>query len=595
MRVSWSARLSFAAILVFVNLSIGFVTFSLAQTDVLPLPDANDDGCQLVLGDWEPLAQAPVARVETQTVVVGTNIHMMGGFYSNWNASDEHFVYDTLTDTWSNRAKLPIPLTHGGVVVVGTDIWLVGGFNHYPVTDKVHRYDTLTDTWTAGPTLPEKRGSAPLVHHAGKLYFLGGLKADRQTDVSSVWVLDLNDLDAGWQDGVPMIEHRKRNHAGGVVYDGKAYLTGGMFGHNGGLMVDVPLVDVFDFTAQSWSTMPDLPYARSHFEPGISVSHGHAIIAAGRSNTTGRITMHEVSALNLTTGAYSALGDLPWSRLAAVAQVVDGYLYVTGGSHGSREMVRARLDYVCPTPTPTPTDTFTPTATPTETPTATTTPTASLTATPTLTFTPTMTSTTTPTSTATETPSPTFTAQPTQPTEESAQNLLTNGSFEQPQSESNRAAHAWTGKRLNADRRHCNKIRDNGTLKIVAYKGECAFRFKGSAQERSRLAQKIDLGLSAGDTLTLTAWVNTKNLTRNNRIMAKFRHAEGTVARIRLAIPSGNSGGYVRLHESLTLSQPATQVKLIVTHRSTTGKFWLDAVSLTQDSTSALLPLPMRD
>ena len=169
-----------------------------------------------------------------------------------------------------------------GTVVVGEEIWVIGGFvgdfqgsTSPPLTDAVQIYNPTTNQWRFGPSLPEPSGSAPAAFYDNKIHYFGGIESDKTTDVADHYVLDLDNLAAGWTTAAPMIN--PRNHHSAKVVNGLIYAIGGQLGHDGPKL-DVTTMDVYNPVTDSWSELAPLPIARSHFEPGTTVHNGKIII-----------------------------------------------------------------------------------------------------------------------------------------------------------------------------------------------------------------------------------------------------------------------------------------------------------------------------
>ncbi|HEX2620785.1 MAG TPA: hypothetical protein VHL11_11575, partial [Phototrophicaceae bacterium] len=166
----------------------------------------------------------------------------------------------------------------------------------------------------------------------------------------------------------------------------------------------------------------------------------------------------------------------------------------------------------------------------------------------------------TPTPTITPTDSPTETPTAT-PTEIPGQELLVNGGFEDDLN-SDSVPDAWKGGHLTGDKRKCDTAD-----KVVAYEGLCAFAFKGTAGEKSKLLQKIDItGISfvSGDSLLLTGYVNAKTASVSGKVLVKVTYASlpADVQKINLV----QTTGYLPLQIPLSLAgTDVTGIKVQIT------------------------------
>ncbi|HEX2619101.1 MAG TPA: hypothetical protein VHL11_03110 [Phototrophicaceae bacterium] len=196
--------------------------------------------------------------------------------------------------------------------------------------------------------------------------------------------------------------------------------------------------------------------------------------------------------------------------------------------------------------------------------------------TPTITLTPSITS----TPTASVLP-PTLTA--TSPASEPVE-LLTNGDFEFDL-DADKVPDNWTPKMLAHDKRICNK-----PDKIVAYKGNCAFQFKGSLDKHSEIQQLIsspDLPLM-GDLVSISLAVNAKIATSASVGLVKLQYLESDAGqhhdgkdKIKLKVLA-STGGYLIVSQSLTASGSTSVMLVRLRFKGQTGKVRLDVASVTR-------------
>jgi hypothetical protein len=269
------------------------------------------------------------------------------------------------------------------------------------------------------------------------------------------------------------------------------------------------------------------------------------------------------------------------------------------------------------TPTPTITSSFTPTETPTNTATftATFTPTPTTTETaqqPTHTVTGTLSATPTVTASATATTDPNATATPTStatPTPDPATGIevLVNGGFE-VDSDGDKLPDGWTGKDITQDRIKCNKDKDGDGIadKIVARSGLCAWMFRPGVDERAQLSQVVDLTawtFNVGDSLAIGAHVWAKTGTYGRlRLTVKYAETDVAKGKVKADFPLGDT--YTPMLHWLSIDGTVVSVKARVQNFSTSGKIWIDDLSLLWvqpgsaraaqgDTQGGTLPLPL--
>ncbi|MEK6482170.1 kelch repeat-containing protein [Catalinimonas sp. 4WD22] len=274
------------------------------------------------------------------TALVNGKLYVFSGFGFEIKILSTTTMYDPATDSWTEKAPIPIPVTHTGAIVSGNEIWLAGGFegdNPGVAINSVQVYNIVTDEWRFGPSLPEKRASAAMALVGRKLHFFGGLKEDRQTDVSEHYVLDLDNESKGWTKAAPLPE--ARNHLSAVAVGGLIYAIGGQKGHDKSIE-NTAFLHAYDPVTDKWERKADLTFARSHFEPATFVLDGEIYIVGGRTEFQ---FFKEITKYSPETNTWTEVCGLPLKLLAPAARVINNHLYVT---HGGASNVRNPLNTV---------------------------------------------------------------------------------------------------------------------------------------------------------------------------------------------------------------------------------------------------------
>jgi len=260
----------------------------------------------------------------------------LGGFHTpSLSATPRVDVYDPATDAWTRLADMPANVTHHTAALDGTSIWVVGGFlgdNGGPALRMVMRYDIPTDTWdtNSAPFLPAQRAGGALVRRGRRLHYFGGF-ATRIVSAAEHWVLDLDDVAAGWDTTGYAPLPVARGHLSGVLFGGDVYAIGGQDGHDVD-PTDLNLVHRYEAGLNAWLPVANLPAPRSHFEAGTFVHDGRIVIAGGRNNQPGGApTLDEITAYDPGLDAWVELPGLPHGLIGPSAKPIGGELYVTTG------------------------------------------------------------------------------------------------------------------------------------------------------------------------------------------------------------------------------------------------------------------------
>jgi N-acetylneuraminic acid mutarotase len=215
-------------------------------------------------------------------------------------------------------------------------VWFAGGikdgYKGHAIAE-VWSYDIDKDRYTAAPLLPETRAGGGLALVNRKLHYIGGLKADRDTDAPDHWVLGLDEWANGsarWENAAAL--PAPRNQFSTVTIDGRVYVIGGQF-HHDSMQLDQPRVDIYDPETDSWSRGPQLPKGHSHSEGGTFVSGGRIYMVGGHTTPEGGRKQIDPDILALTPGGeWELVGKLPMPLSSPAAAIIAGKLYVAGGS-----------------------------------------------------------------------------------------------------------------------------------------------------------------------------------------------------------------------------------------------------------------------
>lgn len=285
--------------------------------------------------EWTSLQDAIEPRVEGHSAVLDGQIYVFGGFQTqDIVPTDQNEVYNIAGNSWSAFAPLPIPNTHVGSAEADGKVWIAGGFaliGFIQTVDIVWIYDPVTNTFTNGPSLPAPRAGGALVRLGRKLHYISGLE-NRNDSVGDHFVLDLDEPGGPqtWTTAAPMPD--PRNHFSGIALGGKIYAIGGQFNHDID-PVDTNLVHEYDPETDSWTRKADLPYIRSHFEPGTIAVDGKIVIVGGRTGTQNCV--NTITEYDLATNQWAELFTMPDCLLAPSAKVVDDELFVSHGGEVS--------------------------------------------------------------------------------------------------------------------------------------------------------------------------------------------------------------------------------------------------------------------
>lgn len=284
----------------------------------------------------------PVGKWETATVSIEGKLYLFAGYTQGVRSSKRSDFFDPTDGSWTQIQDMPSAVTHINAVLDNRTVWFAGGFKDgykgHAIAE-VWSYDIEKDRYTAAPLLPEPRAGGGLARVGRELHYIGGLKADRDTDSGDHWVLDLErwaEGSAGWRPAAPL--PLPRNQFSTVSLGTRIYAIGGQL-HHDSVQLDQPRVDIFDTETDTWSRGPDLPKGHSHGEAGTFVHDGGIYMVGGHTTPTGGTKSVDPDILVLRPGdGWELLAKLPMPLSSPAAAIIDGKLYVAGGSKDGRSV-----------------------------------------------------------------------------------------------------------------------------------------------------------------------------------------------------------------------------------------------------------------
>ena len=224
---------------------------------------------------------------------------------------------------WSAAAPMPGARTEVWAATDGDRIFVAGGFaagDGPPTAPRaVHAYDPQADAWQHLTDLPEGVNYAPLVHHDGRLYLVGGY---RGTSFEPMDDLRIYDIAADrWQDGPPL--PTPRGALAAVVLDGRIHAIGGVAPGE----VNTGAHEIFSPETGEWSVAAEMPTPRDHHAP--AVVDGEIVVLAGRNPETELLTVNEIYSAD--SDSWRSGAEVPTGRSGVAAVAYAGEAYLFGG------------------------------------------------------------------------------------------------------------------------------------------------------------------------------------------------------------------------------------------------------------------------
>lgn len=304
-----------------------FITSATILSSVATLEAATPD-------KWTDLEEDEnyTARHECSFVHAGDRFIMFGG-RENAQTLD---TYDFSNNSWSRAASAPKEFNHFQATFHKGIIWVIGSFktNSFPreiPEENIWLYHISTNQWIKGPSIPEhrRRGGAGLVVYQDKFYLVGGNTIGHDGGYVN-WFDEYDPKKNTWTE----LENasQQRDHFSAAIIDDRLYAVGGRkSGGEGGVFAPlIDVVDVFDFSTHSWTTLKDnLPTPRA--APGVAVLHDELYVMGGEGTKKGP-AYKLVEAYSPYSDAWSRKADMHFPRHGTQAIVSGNGIYIAAGS-----------------------------------------------------------------------------------------------------------------------------------------------------------------------------------------------------------------------------------------------------------------------
>jgi N-acetylneuraminic acid mutarotase len=229
-----------------------------------------------VMGTWQRVANLPLpARAFAATAYRGS-IYVVGGLLEEPHDDLRQAVmrYDPSEDRWEILNDLPWFSIEAGLFVVADTMFVVGGR-----LEVLGAYDPDADSWETRPSLPESRDEAAMGAGGGKIYVVGG-KTDDGAPANDETVLVYAVDGQTWTRAAGPSSALRRSAIAAVLFD-RLFVIGGfpMLSSGSVDLTAIAEVPVLDLSSDSWTTAPDLPFAR--FGMAVATLEGRIHVIGG--------------------------------------------------------------------------------------------------------------------------------------------------------------------------------------------------------------------------------------------------------------------------------------------------------------------------
>ena len=299
-------------------------------------------------GSWTTVTSIPTAQSNVSAAVVNNAsgspiIYQQGGCCPS---ATVNYAYDPFNDTWSSASGNFVNSFDPNIdAVVGGIVYHIGGVDSGFCTNTNQAYDPATDSWSQLATMPTPRchlgvAAATSGAAAGLIYAIGGTNTSGNVQYPNVEVYNTTstsvEIDgitvpaAGWKTMAPMPTPRS-DLVAVTGPDGQTiYAIGGSDAAN---PAGLTTVEAYNTATNSWSpavTPMPMPTARS--APAAAVLNGLVYVVGG-SNSGGVLPTNE--SYNPSTNTWMTNTPMPTARAGLSLVTVGDTLYAMGGGNSS--------------------------------------------------------------------------------------------------------------------------------------------------------------------------------------------------------------------------------------------------------------------
>jgi N-acetylneuraminic acid mutarotase len=235
-------------------------------------------------------------------------------------------VYEAATKTWSAAAPMTVPrrlytattLGDGHVLVAGG----ISGARQFPVPglNVVEIYDPAQNKWTAGTPMKHARWGHSAVLVGTKVLVAGGFTVRSGQSELALTSAELYDPVAKTWTEVGAMADPRGGHAAVVLKNGKVLVVGGSLPTGNGSAADLAFCELYDPTAQTWSTTGSMTAARAGHQATVLNGGAAVLVTGGRApgvradGTYDPFSRATAELYNTDAGTWSKVDDLPGGR-----------------------------------------------------------------------------------------------------------------------------------------------------------------------------------------------------------------------------------------------------------------------------------------
>ncbi|MGB5929117.1 MAG: galactose oxidase [Cyclobacteriaceae bacterium] len=271
-------------------------------------------------------------RHENSLVAVGDEIVLVGG-----RGIKPTEIFDTRSLTWTKHVETPIEMHHFQAITYNGEVYvmggLTGGFPHEKPIENIYIFNIAESEWRKGPEVPKDRlrGAAGCAVYNDKMYLAGGIQ-DGHWDGHVAWLDEYDPVTNTWR--ILADAPHARDHVSIGIINDKIYMAGGR--RTSGITdqyldLTEEAVDVYDFSEDTWETLPDSLNIPTQRAGCFAVVMGQKLLILGGESASQVPAHSEVEAFDTEKMEWESLPELVRGRHGTGATIIDGRIYTAAG------------------------------------------------------------------------------------------------------------------------------------------------------------------------------------------------------------------------------------------------------------------------
>ncbi len=284
---------------------------------------------------WSSKADLPLPHRNGKAVACQGKIYFMGGYCPETEDVREtsNYEYDPQKDKWTVKANVPVGRSNFAIASFEERIFVIGGD---PLLSNNDLYLTGEDEWEVLAPLSVPRQHIDCGRIGEKIYVVGGLiknpepseESQKKIPAIATDTVEIYDIEENrWELGKPLQEARQGVQVAAV--NGKLYAVGGAYDHRKDFMLSSSF-ERYDPDFGTWESLPDLPVLV--LAPGVAVIEGKIFIIGGSAiKGESQEASDKVYVFDTNRNRWGTASPLPKGIQFPGVTAIGDRIYVIGG------------------------------------------------------------------------------------------------------------------------------------------------------------------------------------------------------------------------------------------------------------------------